>query len=302
MGQLIPLGSVPYYPDLRVACGLSGEVPEGHDRQELIHVHSTVELNDKHHLVVRATGNSMDGGATPITDGALVLCELASVSGASLSELEGTPCLLTGGSPSETLAYLKVPVQKGGNWFLRSFNPDVPDKPIDPSVTLRVVAKVVEVVEERHDPTLWGLYDRDSIAGLFGHKNNPSWRVGHRDVELEDKPQTILMVNLRKPKNTPIEHRYADRFISPTEFQWESQASTAVADKKGQRIIHHERDGRPLHLFVRYLSKDGQGAPEPYTYCGTLHYLRHQGEQPLRVWFGLNDPLPERLWRTWSEQ
>jgi hypothetical protein len=302
MGKLIPLGRVPYYPDLRVACGLSGDVPKDHDRQELIQVVSSVQLNSKHHLVVRAFGNSMDGGVDPITDGALVLCELASVSGATLSDLQGKPCLLTGGTSSETHAYLKIPIQKEQEWYLRSTNPSIADEPIDSSVTLRVVAKVIEVVEERHDPTLWGLYDRNEIAALFGHKNNPSWRTGHRDVEMGARPQTVLMVNLRKPKNTPLEHRYVDRFISPTEFQWESQASSAEMGAKGQRIIHHERDKRPIHLFVRYLSKDAKGSPEPFTYCGTLHYLRHESEKPIRVWFALNDPLPERLWQTWSEQ
>ena len=241
----------------------------------------------------------MDGGDVPIEDGALVLCAWNTVS--NPSDVEGQPVLLTGTAGDDTVAYLKIPVRKDGRWFLRSSNPTVEDQSIDANVTLRVVARVLEVVDERRGPVLWGLYDRDSIAELFGQENNPSWKTGHRDVDMEGNPQTVLMVNLRKPKGTPLEHRYADRFISSSKFQWESQASSTVSGAKGQRIIHHKRDQRAIHLFVRYHTKDAGGSAEPLTYCGTLDYKRHEDEQPIRVWFDLNTPLPDGLWRSWSE-
>lgn len=97
------------------------------------------------------------------------------------------------------------------------------------------------------------------------------------------------MVTLHKDSSTPVEHRYADRFLSRTEFQWESQASTAADSAKARRIRNHVDDGRLIHLFVRLRSR------QPMVYCGTINYLRDEGEKPLRVWFERSHPLPEGL-------
>ena len=108
------------------------------------------------------------------------------------------------------------------------------------------------------------------------------------------------MVNLRKPPGTPIEHNYADRFLSAGELQWESQATTAPDGAKGRRIINQQADGRTIHLFVRYHTKTAEGTGEPYTYCGTLNYISHEGSKPIRVIFELNNPLPQELWLAWG--
>ncbi|MGM0577137.1 MAG: DUF3427 domain-containing protein [Myxococcota bacterium] len=296
-GDVIPLNRVDYYPDLRVACGVPAPQPTDADTQDALSIAAGRPVDPKRHFVVRADGDSMDGGAMPIRDGDLVLCEWATVS--DPAQVEGRPVLLTGGTADETLAFLKIPVRVDGRWVLRSTNPDVPDRPVDPGATLRVVALVREVVEERRDPILWGLYDRDAIAGCFGHTNDPSWRSGHRDIDVDGQPHTVLMVNLRKPKGTPEEQRYSDRFLAPDEFQWESQASTTPEGAKGRRILHHADEGRTVHLFVRYRTKNAEQKAEPYTYLGPVTTLRHEGSKPIRVWFRLETPLPEKLWQTW---
>lgn len=297
-GDEIPLGQVPYYEDLRAACGVADVQPAGHDRARAIAVRASQPIDPQRHFVVRASGDSMDGGPSPIRDGDLVLLEWATVT--DPREIEGKPVLLTGGRADEVVAYLKIPVRAHGRWLLRSTNPREPDRPVESDVVLSVVGRVLEVVEERTDPVLWGLYDRDAIAELFGHRNNPSWRVGHRDVDVGGRPHTVLMVNLHKGNDVPLEHRYADRFVSRGELQWESQVTTTAAGAKGRRITGQHRDGRTIHLFVRYETKDEAGKSEPYVYCGTLQYLRHEGELPMRVWFRLDEPLPEALLRVWG--
>jgi len=37
---------------------------------------------------------------------------------------------------------------------------------------------------------LWRLFDHDAIAGTFGMVNNPSWRSGHRDVDIAGESHT----------------------------------------------------------------------------------------------------------------
>ena len=103
-----------------------------------------------------------------------------------------------------------------------------------------------------------------------------SWKVGHRDIDVQGAPQTILMVTLRKTNQTKLEHRYADRFLSPSELQWESQASTTVASLKGRRIIGHDAERRTIHLFVQYDSH------QDFSYLGNIRYLGHEGEKPMR--------------------
>ena len=297
-GQVIALGQVPYYPELSVACGVATAQFEGHDVAEHLCIDTERSLSEDRHFVVRVEGDSMDGGVMPLKDGDLVLCEWATVT--DPAQVEGKPVLLTGGTGDEVLATIKIPIRREGRWWLRSANPSHADQPLDPSVAMRVVGRPVEVVEERRGPALWGLYDRNQIAGLFGHENNPSWRCGHRDVTVNGEPHSVLMVNLKKPKGTPLEHQYADAFLSPSEFQWESQSTTTPDGAKGKRILHHVEEGRLIHLFVRYHTKTQDGKGEPFVYCGTVTTQRFEGSRPVRVWFELGEGLPELLWRVWA--
>jgi len=294
---VIPLGRVPFFERLEVACGFPHEQFDEADVKSWLAVESSNQVNAREHFVVQASGDSMDGGTLPIADGDLVLCRWASVS--DPREVERKPCLLTEAGTEGSMARLKIPIRMENKWVLRSQNPEFADQMIEPEQTLRVVGRVIEVVQERTGPVMWGLYDRDAIAGMFGQDNTPAWWVGHRDVDVEDQPHTILMVNLRKPAGTPIEHRYADRFISPSELQWESQAKVGPENVKAKRIFSHQEDGRTIHLFVRYHTKTLEGKGEPYTYCGTVAYKSHEGERPVQMMFDLHTPLPRKLWQAW---
>ena len=108
------------------------------------------------------------------------------------------------------------------------------------------------------------------------------------------------MVTLHK-EDLATEHAYADRFVSTREFQWESQNQTSPTDAKGRNIIHHERQGRTVHLFVRWHNKTTEQQGEPFAYCGTVKYERHLGEKPMRVWWKLDNELPAELWSAWSD-
>ena len=88
------------------------------------------------------------------------------------------------------------------------------------------------------------------------------------------------------------EHQ-ADRFLSPSEFQWESQASTKVDSLKGRRITGHMQERRKLHLFVQYDSH------QSFAYLGEVTYVSHEGETPMRVRFEMKRPLPENLAKVW---
>lgn len=97
-------------------------------------------VDRSHHFVVRATGDSMDGGPDPIHDGDLLLC--AWLSATRPADVEGQPCLLSGYDGP----VIKVPRRRDGQWVLTSWNPGVPDTPLAPDDRLEPLALVLETL------------------------------------------------------------------------------------------------------------------------------------------------------------
>jgi superfamily II DNA or RNA helicase/diadenosine tetraphosphate (Ap4A) HIT family hydrolase/HKD family nuclease len=91
-------------------------------------------------------------------------------------------------------------------------------------------------------------------------------------------------------------YQYRDRFLSATEFEWQSQNQTAQASKLGRMIREHREKGIAVHLFVRRAGKIG-GRAAPFLYCGRLEFQRWEGERPITVWWTLEEKVPEKLWR-----
>lgn len=299
--DVIPFRSVPFFKNLRVACGTPlGLFDASSDQRTDINVETSVTVDPKAHFVVRAEGDSMDGGAQPIRDGDLVLCEWLNAT--RPEDVEGKICLLAGvEGPDLAFAQIKIPIRKDDRWFLRSANPRVEDQSLNDAVTLRPVARVIETVQPALGLSLWGTYDRESIARQFGGKYDRTWQQGHVDRVLHGKPHSVLLVTLHKTSAMASEYHYADRFLSPTEFQWESQNQTSPEDKRGTAIREHSQQGRTVHLFVRFHGKAADSAGEPFVYCGPVDYVRHQGANPMQVWFRLQEKLPQDLYRAWTE-
>lgn len=89
-------------------------------------------------------------------------------------------------------------------------------------------------------------------------------------------------------------HQYADKFLSSTQFQWQSQNATAQASKRGQQIIEHRKQGLAVHLFVRKNKKMANKAT-PFVYCGEVSLYSYENEKPINVVWQLADSLPQRL-------
>ncbi len=135
-------------------------------------------------------------------------------------------------------------------------------------------------------------YRRDEACAAFGITNPGAVREGVRWVK--DENADIFFVTLVKTeKHYSPTTMYADRAVSPTHFQWESQNSTRANSPTGQRYIHHAARGSTVHLFLRETKETNGdlGAP-PYLYVGTMRYLSHTGERPMRIQWHLDHPLP----------
>lgn len=87
---------------------------------------------------------------------------------------------------------------------------------------------------------------------------------------------------------------YRDYPISPTLFHWESQSTTSVASKTGQRYV---RGASTVLLFVREQQKDDLGTA-PYLFLGPATHVSHQGERPIAITWQLEHAMPTDFFTT----
>ena len=139
---------------------------------------------------------------------------------------------------------------------------------------------------------LYHSFYRWKIPELFGLEFNPGlWNSGY--VWSKAHEDQFLLITLNKQGKIK-DHQYHDFFIDQARFHWQSQRSTSSGNTKGKRIINHAADGSRIHLFVRRNRLEG-GKAAPFVYCGTVQYLRHDGEKPMDVVFELDVPITEEL-------
>ncbi|WP_029433141.1 DUF3427 domain-containing protein [Blastococcus sp. URHD0036] len=136
-------------------------------------------------------------------------------------------------------------------------------------------------------------YSRDEVLAAFGMRDlNGTWGSGVRWVP-GDQADVFFVTLLKTEAHFSPTTMYADRAISPSLFQWESQSTTAERSPTGQRYINHWEMGTTVHLFIRESkTADGTLGTPPYLYAGPMTYLSHTGERPMRIMWQLKHALP----------
>ena len=90
--------------------------------------------------------------------------------------------------------------------------------------------------------------------------------------------------------------QYQDKFLSSTEFQWQSQNQTTQAGKAGKSIRDHAKLGIQVLLFVRKRGKTAEGKGAPFHYLGPVNFHSWKGEKPITVQWTMEFPVPKLLW------
>jgi hypothetical protein len=136
-------------------------------------------------------------------------------------------------------------------------------------------------------------YTLAELLAAFGVPN-PSTSRGAGVKWIEPEQADVFWFNLRKTeKHFSPTTMYADRAISPTLFQWESQNATSADRGAGDRYVHHAERGSSVHLFFRETKEaDGDLGAPPYLYAGPATYVSHTGDRPMRIQWELHHPLP----------
>jgi hypothetical protein len=136
-------------------------------------------------------------------------------------------------------------------------------------------------------------YSRDEALAAFGMRDlNGTWGSGVRWIP-GDQADVFFVTLLKTEAHFSPTTMYADRAVSPTLFQWESQNATAERSPTGQRYINHRDMGTSVHLFIRESkTADGTLGTPPYLYAGPMAYASHTGERPMRILWKLERDLP----------
>ncbi len=146
----------------------------------------------------------------------------------------------------------------------------------------------------RGELKLWQSYSREEIPGLFGLEFSTAiWNAGF----VQRPGHLFLLVTLDKSGHAE-DFKYHDRFISPTEFEWQSQNRTAQDSAVGRAIRDHSTQALSVHLFVRSEKKRPGGGSAPFIYCGDVRFISWEGDKPITVRWQLSAPVPDGIWKT----
>ena len=117
-----------------------------------------------------------------------------------------------------------------------------------------------------------GVSTNRRIIGNLLDVNLEGWRaVGINEV---GSNKVLLWVNLENDRSNAT---YDDGFISGSKiFQWESQNQQNINTPVIQRILNNEVE---VYLFCRL------GIMGNHTYMGRLKYIRHENNNPVKIFF-----------------
>jgi len=229
----------------------------------------------------------MSGAPTSLVHGDLA--RLRWVKGQNLDQLTGKPVLVELSSQGETRSALKTLIASPNGYTLRSSAADYEDIPADHS--MKVVAEFVERIDpSRYDPlsSLLGQpIRREDIAPYLGVEFNlGNWNSG---IVAATENDIVIFVTLTKEANRK-EESYLDYFEDQSTFHWTSQTAMKPDSKKSRDLLGALERGRRIHLFVRKKRVD-----VAFFYTGLVTPLRHEGSQPMTIWFRLLTPLEPEL-------
>ncbi|MES9856232.1 MAG: DEAD/DEAH box helicase family protein [Sedimenticola sp.] len=138
----IDWGEVPFFPNLKIACGHFKAADSGNE--VVVKISPQYRANSSRHFIARASGNSMNGGKQPICDGDYLLLELinADQAGSISNQIMAVERQDTSGDDQYVLRVVRK--RGDGSYYLQAKNSDYAD--FDASEGLRTFARFCGVV------------------------------------------------------------------------------------------------------------------------------------------------------------
>lgn len=134
-------------------------------------------------------------------------------------------------------------------------------------------------------------YQREEILAALGYasldRKPNSMREGVKHIP--ELNVDAFFINLKKSEaDFSPTTMYRDYPISPTLFHWETQSTTSVTSKTGQRYL---TDASSVLLFAREQA-DGFFGTSPYLFLGPARYVSHTGDRPIAITWRLDHAMP----------
>lgn len=202
---LPPRRALTAFPSLKAAAGAANDslasTPE--DGRVILPMNSSGDEL----FAVRASGDSMNGGARPIRDGDWLVMRY--VRGVGIGALEGHIALVRVPVASGHAYQVKRIVRRGNQWRLRSEDPESPS--FDVTEDMVPIAQLVEIVPpERVGPSTGALLEDEGLEKAFGPATRPKTgrHGGHLFLCIDrrgllDKPDRIKQsIPDRRPGET----------------------------------------------------------------------------------------------------
>ena len=282
--------SIPYFSDLKIACGhFRTSRHETEEIEQIALPEKCGTLDPAKHFIARAMGNSMNGGKHPIQDGDYLLLEhITSNNAGSISnQIVAIERQDTSGDDQYLLRHVNKLGQ--GQYELVAQNSDY--EPMMATEDMATFARLKDVIDPM-DLYLHQSFMRADIPGLFGLEfNKGAWEAGHVCPKGQD--DQFILVTLNK-QGKVVDHQYHDYFTDGETFHWQSQNSVGPDSGRGRGLINHKANGSKLHLFVRKNKMEAKKAA-PFYYCGPMEYVSHESEKPMSVISTLDNELSESL-------
>lgn len=102
----------------------------------------------------------------------------------------------------------------------------------------------------------------------------------------------FLFIELHKEEKAIA---YNDKFISPSQFQWDSPNTSRPDSGQGFDILNHEKLGLKLHLFVRKFKKI-DNVTQAYIYIGQASVVSHECQKPITMQMALKNTVPMNIY------
>lgn len=141
---------------------------------------------------------------------------------------------------------------------------------------------------------LYECYNMKEIAKLSNYDKKHSAFRGSGLLVYQN--HFFLFVDLDKEEGIKDSINYQDKFISPNYFQWQSPNATAQDSERGQKIVHNQKSGVQLHIFIRKFKKI-DGEVQPYIYIGKGNTIFAEGNKPITIRLKLEHSVPVQIYR-----
>ncbi|WP_438293654.1 DUF3427 domain-containing protein [Streptomyces sp. HUAS TT7] len=144
--------------------------------------------------------------------------------------------------------------------------------------------------------TVHASYTREEILPALGQSVIGGFMPGHFREGVKwcesVKTDALLVTREKDEKDFSPQTRYHDYALSEKLFHWESQNQTSESSPTGRRYQNHVAEGSHVLLFVRRYKSTDIGGAQPWMLLGPAQYVKHEGNKPMAITWGLLHELP----------